>query len=293
MQQEPQVALVIGLGLIGGSLAGALKQTGLFTEIIGTDIQTKAIMHAQQAGYIDRGGQDFLEFASLADLVIVATYMQETIRIITELGSLVKPGTIIMDIGSTKMSAVEVMNSLPPEIQAIGGHPMTGQMTAQVKGIHSAIFRNRVFVLTPTERTNLDTLNWCEVLLQRIGAKVVVMDAERHDRLVAITSHLPRLLPVSLLDIAVHDHDDMTMQLAAGGFQEGTRKAIDSPEMWVDIVMTNGDNIIQAIRSIEASLESLAAVIEKGDEASIRALLLQAAQQWEYSFGDARQRHLQ
>jgi prephenate dehydrogenase len=282
---QMQTAMVIGVGIIGGSFAGALKQSGKFKEVIGIDVRETVLDELLQSGYIDKAGSNLNDFIDRADFVVLATPVRESIRLITDLAPLLKSGAILMDICSTKSHVTQAMNALPSRVAAIGGHPMTGPMTLDVVGPDPNMFDKRIFILTPNERTGDGVLLWCKSLLEEIGAYVFVIDAEQHDRMVAIVSHLPRLVPIALLDIALNDQDNTTAKLAAGGFRESTRKATENLNMWIDVIMTNPTHIVRAIRSLQSSLDSLIQVVESGDQEKIHSLLTNADSQWEQLFG--------
>ena len=285
MREGDISAAIIGVGLMGGSLAGALKQTGKFREVVGVDVNETTLAQAQQKGFIDRGETDVHVAASQADLIILATPVRHIIRLLKDLGPDLKEGTLVMDIGSTKAKVVAAMNQLPSTIEAIGGHPMTGAMTAGVSGANPIMFHNRTFILTPTQRSSDETVAWLQDLLKSIGANVIIMDAERHDQNTAIISHLPRFLPIPLIALATKSGDDMTMQLAAGGFRAMTSGAAENPNMWTDVVLTNPDNLIAAIRGLQGHLDELVKTIETGDESSIRSMMNDAQLQWEKRYG--------
>ena len=285
MREGDISAAIIGVGLMGGSLAGALKQTGKFREVVGVDVNETTLAQAQQKGFIDRGETDVHVAASQADLIILATPVRHIIRLLKDLGPDLKEGTLVMDIGSTKAKVVAAMNQLPSTIEAIGGHPMTGAMTAGVSGANPIMFHNRTFILTPTQRSSDETVAWLQDLLKSIGANVIIMDAERHDQNTAIISHLPRFLPIPLIALATKSGDDMTMQLAAGGFRAMTSGAAENPNMWTDVVLTNPDNLIAAIRGLQGHLDELVKTIEIGDESSIRSMMNDAQLQWEKRYG--------
>ena len=158
MQEADLTAVIIGVGLLGSSLAGALKQTGRFREVVGVDVDAATLAEALQRGWIDRGETDAHHAVAAADLVILATPVRHIIRLLAELGPHFQPGSLIMDIGSTKAQVVEAMNQLPTTVAAIGGHPMTGATTSGVAGANPLIFRDRVFVLNPP----------CDPMLRRL-----------------------------------------------------------------------------------------------------------------------------
>ena len=284
MPEPSHTAAVIGVGLIGSAFAAAIKATGRFRDIVGSDTNAAASERALLAGMIDRSEPDPYVAVAHADLVVLASPVREIIRLIGEIGPHLKAGALVMDLGSTKAQIVAAMEQLPTTVAAVGGHPMTGPMTTGLGVADPRMFHDRIFVLTPTKRTSTATLDWCTAVLRQIGATVIVMDAERHDHITAIISHLPRFLPVALLDVAVDSGDALTMQLAAGGFRESTRKATDNIDMWTDVALTNAPQLIIAIHALQSHLDALAQTIATGDEATIRAALAEAQRRWEQRF---------
>lgn len=276
---------VIGLGLIGGSLAAALKKTNLCQEIIGTDIDESVVAKARQNGFIDRGTTSLYEVVPDADLIILATPVRHIIDTLAFIGPLVKKGSILMDVGSTKEQVVEAMNLLPEDVQPIGGHPMSGAVTSGLAGANADMFKGRVFILTPTQRTTSATLSFAENLVKQIGAKPLVLEPSYHDHLVAMMSHLPQVIPVALLATAEGAKDESVWTVAAGGFKESTRKVTDNIPMWVDVLLTNPQHIIEAIQALQEQLEYLVQQIEEGNESTLRTALEQAAATWNAHFG--------
>jgi prephenate dehydrogenase len=287
MREQVKICAVVGIGLIGASLAAALKEANICQEVIGVDIDESSLVRAKEKELIDRI-LPLLDAVREADLIILATPVRQIINILKEIEPWVRPGTIIMDTGSTKASVVAAMNTLPEHIQAIGGHPMTGAATAGLDDASAKMFNGRVFVLTPTQRTNEATQIFAENLVQRIGARLIVVDADHHDRAAAIISHLPRLLSVALLNTAYVGKDELAWTLAAGGFCESTRKANENIPMWVDVLLTNQKGIIAAIHAFQDCLEEMAQHIEEGDEKISQAILEAAALEWNNHFNSSK-----
>jgi len=283
MYEQVKICTVVGVGLIGASLAAALKEANLFQEIIGVDTDESSLVRAKEQGWIDRI-LPLPDAVREANFIILATPVRQIVSVLKEIEPWVRPGTIIMDTGSTKADIVAAMNTLPEHLQAIGGHPMTGAATAGVDGASARIFDGRVFVLTPTQRTNEATQMFAEYLVQKIGARLIVADANHHDHASAIISHLPRLLPIALLSSAYVGKDELAWTLAAGGFRESTRRVNDNIPMWTDVVLTNKKGIIAAICALQDGLEKMAQCIEEGDEKEIQALLESAVLEWNNHF---------
>ncbi|WP_423464683.1 prephenate dehydrogenase [Promicromonospora sp. MS192] len=285
MTQGNKTAGVVGLGFMGASLAAALRRTGDFERVVGYDSEPDAAGRALDAGLVDEVAASAAALAADADLLVLCTPVQRIIIYLTELGEVLRPGTVVLDIGSTKHAVTAAMDQLLPEgVIPLGGHPMTGPATAGVTEPDAVVYDGRVFLLTPTPRTDPAALHWCTGLLERIGARVEVLDPERHDRLVAVVSHLPRMLPVPLLALAADDPDPLLTRLPAGGFRESTRKATESLDMWVDVLVTNSGYVASTLREYARAVEVVADQVADGDEAALRALLTDAAQRWRSLF---------
>lgn len=286
MTERDKTVGIVGLGFMGGSLAKAFRDSGDFKTVVGTDEDPAAVRRARDQKCVDDVLDTAVEVARVADLLILCTPVQQIIAHLMELGHEVRPGTIVMDIGSAKVAVTEAMTKyLPDGVIPIGGHPMTGPATAGGPGISGEVYRGRVFVLTPTDRTDPETVAWCTETLTRIGARVKVVDPDRHDRLVSVVSHLPRMLPVPLLGLVVNDPDPMVMELLAGGFRESTRKATSNVDMWVDILLTNNAHIVETMRRFAREVESVADKISECDPVAVREILTDAADRWDALFG--------
>jgi len=284
MIEQVKTCAVVGMGLMGTSLACALKETRICQEIVGIDTDEAILATAQCKGCINRGSLSLSDAIGEADLIILATPVRHIIRTLREIAPLVKHEAMIMDVGSTKTQIVAAMNNLPEHIQAIGGHPMSGPLTTGLESADADMFRDRVFVLTPTRRTGHTMLSFAKLLVCQIGARPVVLDAEHHDRLVAMISHLPRMLPLALLGTVQTMNDELAWTLAAGAFRESTNSATDNIPMWLDIMLTNSQGIVAAIHSLQDCLAQLAQCIESGDEVMVKALLEMAATEWQTRF---------
>ncbi|WP_369374061.1 prephenate dehydrogenase [Promicromonospora sp. Populi] len=282
---DGKTAGVIGLGFMGASLAAAFRGAGGIEggieRVVGYDSSPDARARADAESYVDEVLDSAADVARAADLLVLCTPVQQIITDLTELGPLLRRGAIVMDIGSTKVAVTEAMvKILPDGVVPIGGHPMTGPATARVDSPTARIYAGRVFLLTPTERTDPAVTRWCTDLLRGIGARVEVLDPDRHDRLVAVVSHLPRMLPVPLLDLVVKDPDPMLTTLPAGGFRESTKRATDSLDMWGDVLLTNTGHIVETMRRYAHEVELVADQVERGDPATLRELLATTSDRW-------------
>ena len=255
--REPAVC-VVGVGLIGGSLGLALRRTGKAREVVGVS-RPETIKAALAIGAIDRG-YDYADLAQAVcgcDVIVLATPIQRTIGLLGELGRLpLAPGTVVTDVGSTKALILKGAEALlPPEVLFIGGHPMAGAEKTGVGAADPFLFENAYYVLCPARGVPAMATQGFGAMVEALGARVIVMDAETHDRTVAAVSHLPQLLAVTLVNFVGGVDSGPALQLAAGGFRDMTRIASSSFGVWKDIVETN----LPLIRhTLDAFIEALA-----------------------------------
>ncbi len=232
---------MVGLGLMGASLCLDLSQQNLCREVRGVARRTDTVLDAFFAGAVDLATNDLHTGILGADIVVLATPVRTILRMLEELGPRLWPGTLVIDLGSTKQAICAAMERLPPGLQPIGGHPMTGKETAGFQAAEPGLYRGAPWILTPLPRTSPEALELARELVEAVGARPMVLDAERHDRLVASISHLPFLLASALVH-AVADtgaQDPAVWELAAGGFRDTSRVAASDTRMFLDILMTN------------------------------------------------------
>jgi prephenate dehydrogenase len=267
---------IVGLGLMGGSFALALR--GKCAKIIAIDRDARTRENARVI--VDETSDDLARIAS-ADVIILALPVRAIIAMLPRVGALAKPGAIVIDLGSTKRAIVQAMEQLPAPVQAIGGHPMCGKEISGFDAADANLFRDARFVLTPLARTSPQTLAFAQSLVETLGARAIILDAARHDKIVAAISHLPFALASALMTITseIAREDDLVFELAASGFRDTSRLAASDVTMMLDILLTNRDNVAAMIRASAQNLETFAGAIERGDEIALRAMLDQVAAQ--------------
>jgi prephenate dehydrogenase len=261
---------IVGLGLMGGSLAMALKQQRVGRCVQGMDANPYAVERALQMGVIDAPCTDI----SAANFIVLAMPVRAIVAWLAMRGAQLAAETIVMDLGSTKQVVINLMASL--SAQGVGGHPMCGKETSGIVAADANLFHGAKFVLTPTARTTSETLNLMQTVITRIGAQPIIMDAATHDRAVAAISHLPYLLSANLVNVVDGLHDKYTMLLAASGYQSTTRLAASDTRMMSDIIATNRDHIVQLLDAYQAELAQLRHAIANDEEAMWRERLEQA-----------------
>ena len=264
---------IVGLGLMGGSLAGALR--GHCRAVIGVARRAETIEAALAHGLVDQGTTDLAHGVARADIVILATPVRVILRQVAEIGPLLSDGCLLMDLGSTKTDVVAAMADLPPHVQPLGGHPMCGKETSGIGEADPALYRGRTFILCPLERTSQEALALGKAVAQAAGANPLVIDARRQDFLVATVSHLPYLLACALVRTAdaTTSADPMAWKIVAGGFRDTSRVAGSDVTMMVDILLTNREEVVKALDVCIAQLHDLACLLGDGDEDRLHAAL--------------------
>jgi prephenate dehydrogenase len=264
---------IVGMGLMGGSLAGALR--GKCRAVVGVARRTESIELARARGLIDRGTTDLASGIGDADVVVLATPVRVILRLLDELGPLLPEDCLLMDLGSTKAHIVARMAKLPAHVQPLGGHPMCGKEVSGVAAADPALYEGRTFVLTPLSRTSLAALELGHALVGAVGAHALVLDPRRHDRLVAAISHLPYLLACGLVGAAERaaTADPMVWEVAASGFRDTSRLAASDVTMMLDILLTNREAVLQVMEACGAQLRDLSQRLEAGDEDGLRHAL--------------------
>ena len=277
---------IIGLGLMGGSLAGALKKRGDCREVWGVARREETIKEALRRGFIHAGTCDLAEGVEQAGLVVLATPVRTVLELIPQVGALATSGCLLMDLGSTKAKIVEAMESLPPRLQAVGGHPMCGKEASGLDAAEADLYQGVTFVLTPLQRTGSEALALAQELVEAVGARSVLMDAGRHDRLVAAVSHLPYLLSAGLVAATEEAaaEDSLVWELAASGFRDTSRLAASDVTMMLDILLTNRQAVRETLSRFAHQLNAVAHLLEADDEEGLRSLMEQAQKRRERMF---------
>jgi prephenate dehydrogenase len=260
---------------MGGSLGLALSRGGACREVVGVARRPETVHEALAAGAAQRATTDLAEGVAGADVIVLATPVCTILRQIRQLAALPLAPCLVLDLGSTKGEIVSVMEALPPQVQPVGAHPMCGKETTGLAVAESTLYHGAPWVLVPLLRTAPHALALARELAEAAGAHPLVLDAARHDRLVAAISHLPYMLAVALVLAAaeVGAKDPMVWELAASGFRDTSRLAASDVNMMLDILLTNRAAVGDALRQAAAHLGQLADLIAAGDEETLRARL--------------------
>lgn len=271
---------VVGLGLMGASLCMDLTRYGLCREVRGIARRTETVLEAFRADAVDLVTNDLHTGVLGADIVILATPVRTIVSMIEEIGPLLWPGTLIMDMGSTKSEICCAMEKLPSGIQPIGGHPMTGKETAGFGSAEADLYRGATWVLTPLKRTSAEAISLATELVQAVKANPLVLVPDRHDRLVASISHLPYLIASALVHAVdgVGVDDPRVWDLAAGGFRDTSRVAASDTRMFLDILVTNRNAILEQLDNFSRQVDDLRTLLTNCDEETLRHKLVKSRQ---------------
>jgi prephenate dehydrogenase len=260
---------IIGVGLIGGSLARALKAGNLAGRITGAGRSRATLEQALKLGVIDRMGKGSTYAVEDADLVVLASPVGTFEKIVPEIGPHLKQGAILTDVGSVKGALIKkIEDSIPPGSHYVPAHPIAGREKSGVAESTETLFQGRRCILTPTARTDQKALEAVRDMWTAAGAEVSVMDAGLHDKVFAAVSHLPHVAAFAMI-CAVAELNTGTedyIQFSGAGFRDFTRIAASSPEMWKDICLMNRDNLIPMIDRYLFSLNRFKREIGSGDE---------------------------
>ena len=259
---------IIGLGLMGGSLALALN--GACRLISGYDVDPDTIAQALDRGIIHRPidvrGDE-------VDVLILAAPVSAILDWLDRIPTVFSGEFHLIDLGSTKTRIIERMQSLPDRISPLGGHPMCGKETSGLAVADGDLYHGCVFALTPLDRTRPDTLNLAHEIITTLRARSLLLDPQSHDRAVAAISHLPYLMATSLMDAVAQLNDDTAWPLAASGFRDTTRLAASDVTMLLDILKSNRAEVLTALDSAQSSLQETIELIEREDWGILRAKL--------------------
>ncbi|WP_332630118.1 prephenate dehydrogenase [Halalkalibacter flavus] len=261
-----RTVFVVGLGLIGGSIALAIRKEH-DVHIRGYDISGEQLKVALSLKVIDEAATSLREGVEGADLIIFATPVLKTEQLVEEIAHFsLKTGAIVTDVGSTKVRIVGKAKHLQDKnVTFIGGHPMAGSHKSGVEAARSHLFENAFYILTPAEGTDVRAVIQLQNWLKGTKATFIELSAEQHDRLAGAISHFPHVIAASLVhQIAkIEGEDPLVSRLAAGGFRDITRIASSNPTMWRDILLHNKDSLLQLLEGWTREMECVKALIEE------------------------------
>ena len=274
-------AVIIGVGLIGGSLGMILRRKQLASTVVGVGRRIENLKTAVSVGAIDRYVVDPREAVKDADLVILATPVDTYESHLKEWASCLRPGAIVTDVGSVKGDlVVRSERQIPRGVHFVGAHPIAGKEKTGAAAGSEDLFSGRRCILTPTQQTDPQALERVQALWQEAGAVVLTMDPQLHDKILGAVSHLPHVAAFALMNALVDIRSELpALDLSGhsgGGLRDTTRIAASSPEMWRDIFLWNRENVVACICAYERSLGELRKLIQTGDAAGIEKMLERA-----------------
>ena len=260
---------IIGLGLIGGSIGLAVKRFSNEIHLQGFAKSDLTVKTALSRGLVSEAYLDLNQINRDIDLVILATPLSSFASIVREISPKLKDGCVITDTGSAKSKVIiEIEDILPESIHFVPGHPIAGTEMSGPEAGFADLFDNRWCVLTPSKRTNLDKLNDVKAFWENLGAMVEIMNPEYHDKVLAITSHIPHLIAYNIVGTAndlANVNKKEVVKYSAGGFRDFTRIAASDPIMWRDIFINNSDAVLEMLDYFSSDLDKLKAAIEDND----------------------------
>jgi prephenate dehydrogenase len=266
---------ILGLGLMGGSLA--LRLRGRCQSLLGCDPDPATLTLARQWNLADRISDLPGEILPQADLVILAAPVRAILSMLDELPLLHPGSAAVLDLGSTKTQIVQRMQALPERFDPLGGHPMCGKERSGLSNADPNLFQSAPFALTPLERTSLGLRGLAEQLVHLVGANPLWLDAETHDRWVAVTSHVPYLVANALAAVTPLE----ARPLVGPGLRSTTRLAPSGWTMMRDILETNRPNILLGLQNFRKQIEELESLLAAGDLEGLEELTVQGVQKYE------------
>ncbi len=276
----PRLAIV-GVGLIGGSLALALKAAGAVGEVVGIGRGLANLKKALELGVVDRICQAAAEGVRDADVVFLATPVLTLGPVAAEILPRMKPGAVLTDGGSVKASVVEAIEPLLPQgVHFVPGHPIAGTEKSGAEAAFATLYRGRRCILTPTPRTDSSAFELVRRMWQMAGSEVVQMDVEKHDRVLAAVSHLPHMVAYALVNaVGAYDrYNENILAYSAGGFRDFTRIASSDPTMWRDIALTNREALLEMMEQFEAFFAELKEDVRRGEGERLFEFFLRSKQ---------------
>ena len=272
---------IIGVGLIGGSVALALRESGVVREVVGCGRSEANLLKAAELGIIDHYTHSVAEAVQGADLVLLAVPLGAMRETFAAMRPHLAPQAVVTDAGSVKGSVVEDLRAVYGEIPGffVPGHPIAGTERSGSEAAFASLYRNRRVILTPLPETDANALERVEWMWRQCGADITRMPVAHHDEVLAATSHLPHMLAFSLVDsLARMKENDEIFRYAAGGFRDFTRIASSNPTMWRDICLANQEALGEMLTRFADELHELAGILSNGDAQGLLEIFQRAKQ---------------
>ena len=260
---------ILGLGLIGGSIGLAIKRSNISNQITGYARSNSTLERAIDLGLVDSVRDNLKDAVNNSDLVILATPLSTFRELVEEMSPFLKKGCIITDTGSAKLTVIEDLKDiLPNGVEFVPGHPIAGTEESGPDAGFAELFDNRWCILTPTEDNSSNAVDLVKDFWESIGSKVEIMDPMHHDKVLAITSHIPHLIAFNIVGTAnnlANITEKEVVKYSAGGFRDFTRIAASDPKMWSDIFTYNSDAVLEMLDLFSNDLAKLKAAVIKKD----------------------------
>ncbi|PLX77696.1 MAG: prephenate dehydrogenase/arogenate dehydrogenase family protein [Desulfuromonas sp.] len=259
---------IVGVGLIGGSLSLALKQAGVVGEVVGIGRGRANLEKALELGVVDTVTQDLAAGVAGADLVFLATPILALGEVTRQMMPHLKPGAILTDGGSVKQAVIDAIEpQLRADVQFVPGHPIAGTENSGAEAAFATLYQQRRCILTPTRKSSSQALQQVRRMWEIAGSEVVVMEVDKHDRVLAAISHLPHMVAYALVNaVGAYDrYNENILEYSAGGFRDFTRIASSDPTMWRDIALTNREALIEMMDQFVTFFSELKQDVATGD----------------------------
>lgn len=271
---------IVGVGLIGGSLACALKAAGAVREVVGVSRTGSSLGKALELGVIDRGETRASEVGPV-DVLVIATPVRAIPGVMRDFAPHLGSECVVTDVGSVKTWVCRAAEECLGEARSrfVPGHPIAGTERSGVEAAFPSLFERRTVILTPDDKVSPSAVETVAGMWRQAGAEVLSMDPGRHDAILAATSHLPHMVAYTLVNaLAAHPQHEELFRLAAGGFYDFTRIASSDPVMWRDIALTNAGPLVEAMKDFRGGLDALIQALEAGDEEGLHRTFANAKQ---------------
>lgn len=273
MKRKPPFShiVIVGVGLIGGSLGLAIKRRFPQSRVVGVD-KPAVLRRALARKAIDRGETRLSRAVRQVDLVILSTPIRQIVRLLPRIAKACRPQTLITDVGSVKVPVLRAARKLPHGTNFLGGHPMSGVELSGVQAAHPLLFENAVYVLTPPENLPRPMLTNFSSFVRQLGARPMVLDPVLHDQVAAVVSHVPQLTAVALMNVAGRRHPGARkyLGLAAGGFRDLTRIASSRYDLWAEILPANRSEISRSLRMLLKELRHYDTALKLNEDGLLR-----------------------
>jgi cyclohexadieny/prephenate dehydrogenase len=261
---------IIGCGLIGSSIARAIKKNNLAEKVVSSNRSASVNNKVIELKIVDDSSVDTYKMVEGSDLVIIATPLSSYEEVILKIKDSLKDGAILTDVGSVKENVINIIEkNIPKNVSWIPSHPIAGTEDSGPESGFSELFKNRWCILTPSKKKREEDINLLKIFWEKIGSKVDIMEAKKHDHILAITSHLPHLIAYNIVKTSLDIQDEKNSSIvkySAGGLRDFTRIAASNPIMWRDIFIQNKKNTLKMIDKFIENLEELKKAISNKDE---------------------------